>query len=99
MKAEVDKLDINRLVNVLTSLNNSKIKVDYLDVGKLKTIPVDLKIFIDVVANETVKNIKFNILNTKVNSLEKNIPNATILIHINQYNTDKRKLDKKNSRC
>ena len=37
LKAEVYKLDINKLVNVPTSLNNLKIKVDDLDVGKLKT--------------------------------------------------------------
>ena len=43
MKAEVGKLDINKLVNVPTSLNNLKIKIDDLDVGKLKTVPVDLK--------------------------------------------------------
>ena len=43
LKVEVDKLDINKLVNVPTSLNNLKTKVDDLDVGKLKTVPVDLK--------------------------------------------------------
>ena len=42
-KAEVGKLDINTLSNVLTSLNNLKIKIYDLDVGKLKTVPVDLK--------------------------------------------------------
>ena len=31
------KLDINKLTNVPTSLDNMKTKVDYLDVGKLKT--------------------------------------------------------------
>ena len=31
----------------------------------------------------------YNKLNTKVNNLENNIPVATTLIHINQYNTDK----------
>ena len=35
LKAQVDKLDINKLVNVPTRLNNLKTKVDYLDVGKL----------------------------------------------------------------
>ena len=40
LKAYVDKLDINK-TNVPTSLNNLKIKVDDLDVGKLKTVPVD----------------------------------------------------------
>ena len=36
LKTEVDKLDINKLVNVSTSLNNLKTKVDDLVVGKLK---------------------------------------------------------------
>ena len=89
MKAEADKLNINKLVNVPTSLNNLKAKVDDLDVGKLKTMPVDLKKLSDVIDNEVVKNAKFNTLNTKVNNLEKKIPDATTLIHINQYNTDK----------
>ena len=43
LKAEVGKLDINKLVNVPASLNNLKTKVDDLDVGKLKTLPVDIK--------------------------------------------------------
>ena len=43
MKAEVDKLDINKLVNVPTSLNNLKIKVDDLDVGQSRTVPIDMK--------------------------------------------------------
>ena len=33
-------------------------------------------------------------LKTKVNRLEKKIPDATTFIHINQYNTDKHSLDK-----
>ena len=37
LKAEVDKLDINKLMNVPTSLNNLKTKVDDLGVGILKT--------------------------------------------------------------
>ena len=43
LKAEVDKLDINKLTNVPTSLNNLETIVDDLDVGKLKTVPGDLK--------------------------------------------------------
>ena len=43
LKAEVDKLDVNKLVNVSTSLNNLKTKIDDLDVGKLKTVPIDWK--------------------------------------------------------
>ena len=50
------------------------------------------------IVDNVVKNRKFNTLKTKVNSLEKEIPDATILIHINQYNTDKiiGDVDKKN---
>ena len=95
LKAEVDKLDINNLVNVPTSLNNLKTKVDDLDVGKLKTLPVDLKKLSDVVDNEVAKNTKFNTLKTKANNLEKKIPDATDLIPINRYKTNKQNSDKK----
>ena len=71
LKAEVDKLDINKLINVSTSLNNFKTKVDHLDVGKLEIIPIDLKKLNDVVNNEVVKNTKFNTPKTKVNNLER----------------------------
>ena len=71
LKSEVDKLDINRLVNVPSSLNNLKTKVDDLDVGKLKTVPLELKKLSDVVDNKVAKKTKFNTLKTKVNNLEK----------------------------
>ena len=48
------------------------------------------------VDNETVKNTKFNTLKAKVNDLDKKTPDATILIHINQDNTNKENLEKKN---
>ena len=107
LKAEDDKLGINKSVNVPTSLNNSKTKVDYLDVGKLKTGPAVLKKLSYVADNEVVKNTKFNTLTTKVNKLDKKKPDATTLIHINQYNTYKqscwrkeiRDVNKKNTRC
>ena len=70
LKAEVDKLDINKLTNVPTSLNNLKTKVNDLVVRKLKTVPIDLKKLSDVLDNEVVKNRKLNTLETKVNSLE-----------------------------
>ena len=54
-----------------------------------------MKKLIDVVDNEFVKNAKFNTLETKVSSLEKKIPDATTLIHINQNNRNKQNLDKK----
>ena len=95
LKCKVDKLDVNKLVNVPTSLNNLKTKVDDLGAIKWKTVPVDLRKLSDVVDNEVVKNTKFNTIKTKVNILEKKIPDATTLIHINQYNTIKQNLEKK----
>ena len=94
MKDEVDKLGINKLVNVPTSLNNLKTKEDNLDVGKFKTVSIDLKKLSDVVDN-VIKNTKFNRMKTKVNSLEKKFLDATTLIHKNQYNSDKQNLEKK----
>ena len=74
-------------------MNNLNTKVDGLDVGKLKTVPVNLKKLSDVVDNEFVKNKKFNSLKTKANNLDQKIPDATTLIHISQYNTDKQNLE------
>ena len=65
MKAEADKLHINKQVIVPTSVNNVKTKVHDLDVGKFKTVPVDLKKSSDAVDNGGVKNTKFNTLKTK----------------------------------
>ena len=83
LKAQVDKLHINKLTNVPASLNDLKTKIDNLDIGELKTVPADLKKLSDVVHNEVVKNTKFSPLKTKVNYLDKNLPDATTLIHIN----------------
>ena len=47
----------------------------------------------DVVDNEVAKNT--NTLKIKVNNLDKKILDATTLIHINKYNTDKQHLDKR----
>ena len=88
LKADVNKVDINKLVNVSTSLYNLKIRVDDLDIHDLKNLR-------DVVNKEVVKNTKFNKLNIKVNKLDEKIPDATTLIHINQCNTDKQNLEKK----
>ena len=51
LKAAGDKLDIDKLNNALTSLNNLKAIVDDLDVDKLKTVPVELKKLSDSVDN------------------------------------------------
>ena len=76
MKTEPEKLDINKLVNVPTSLNNLETKVDGLDVGKLKT---NIKVS-NVVDQQLVENLNFNTVKTKVNNLDKKIPDATTLI-------------------
>ena len=76
MKTEPEKLDINKLVNVPTSLNNLETKVDGLDVGKLKTI----KKVSNVADQQLVENLNFNTVKTKVNNLDKKIPDATTLI-------------------
>ena len=57
------------------SLSHSKTKVD---VDNLNTVSRDLKKLSDVVNKEVVKK-----LNTKVNKLDKKIPDATALIQIN----------------
>ena len=56
---------LNKLTKVPISLNNLKRKVNYVDVGKLKTIPVDLKQLSDVVDNEVALNSKFSTLKSK----------------------------------
>ena len=43
------------LVNVPTSLNDLKIRLDDLDVGKLNTVPVDLEKLFNVLDNEVAK--------------------------------------------
>ena len=95
MKAEVDKLDINKFVDVLIGFNTLKTKADYLDVDKLKTLPIYLKKLSDAVSKEVLKKTLYN----KLNNLKNKIPDATTLIHINQYSTDKQSdVDKKNWR-
>ena len=46
-------------------MNNSKTKIDDLNVGKLKTVPADLTKLSDVVDDEVAKNTKFNPLKAK----------------------------------
>ena len=53
----------------------------------------------DVVDHKAVENTKFSTRKTKENNLDKKISDTTTLVHINQYNTDKQNLEKKNWRC
>ena len=77
LKAQVDKLDIAKLVNVPTSLNNLKTKVDDIEDGELKTVLIDLKKLNDVVDNEVVKITKLKTLKPKLINLNKKIPDAS----------------------
>ena len=98
LKVEIDKLDIDKLTNVPTSLNDLETKVHDLNVDKVKSVHVDLrrlKKLRDAVDDEVFKNTKFNTIKTKLNNLEKKcIPNAFTLIHINQYNTERQNLER-----
>ena len=85
MKAEVDKLDIAKLISVPTSLNNLKTKVNDSDIGKLKIVAIDLGKLSNIVDNEIMKNTKLSKIRTKVNNLDKKIPDATTLVDVNQY--------------
>ena len=77
LKAQVDKLNIAKLVNVPTSLNNLKTKVDDIEDGELKTVLIDLKKLNDVVDNEVVKITKLKTLKPKLINLNKKIPDAS----------------------
>ena len=55
LKSNVDKLDIDKLKNVLTNLRNLKSKIDKLDIDKLVPVPVDLRKLRNVVKHDVVK--------------------------------------------
>ena len=73
LKSNVDKLDIDKLKNVLTNLSNLKSKVDKLDVDKLVLVPVDLSKLSDVVKND----VKKDVYNAKIKNTEDKIPGIT----------------------
>ena len=61
-------------------------KTDVNKLGKLKTVPNDLKNVNDVVYKEIVVKTLYNALNTEVNNSEKSISDVSTLIQINHYN-------------
>ena len=71
------------MANVSNSLNNLKANVDGFE---------DLKKLRDVVGNGVVKNTKFSTLETKANNVGTKLADATTLIRINQYSTNKQNL-------
>ena len=82
-------VNINKLDNVPSSLNNLKTKVDGSDFNKLKTVIIDFKQLSDVVIEEVLKKKMYKKLNTRVNNLENKVLHETTLIHIKQFNNNK----------
>ena len=80
LKAEFNKLVVNKLVSIPNNFITLKRKVDGLDVERMTTLPVDFKKVSDIVSKEVAKNTKFNKVNTKVNNLENKIPDVSNLI-------------------
>ena len=76
MKSNVDELDIDKLNNVSTNLNNLKSKIDKLDVDKLVPVPVDLCKLSDAVKIDVVKKYVYN---PKIKNIEDKIPDITNL--------------------
>ena len=74
LKSDVDKLDIDKLINVPSNLSNLKSKVDKLDVNKL--VSVDLSKVSDVVKNDVIKKYVYN---AKIKNIEDKIPDLTNL--------------------
>ena len=75
-----EKLGINELVRVPPVLNDLKARICYLDVGKLKTVPIDLKILSNAGNKEVVETNLYKTLSMIVNSLENKILVASTLI-------------------
>ena len=57
LKLNVDKLDIDKLKNVLINLSNLKSNADKIDIYELLLVPVDLSKLSDVVKMMLLKNI------------------------------------------
>ena len=75
------------LKSILASL---KTEVDKINVGKLKTVPVDLSKLSNVVNNDVVRRTVYDKLVTKVNNID-----TTGLVLKTKYDTDKSGLEKK----
>ena len=72
LKSDVDKSDIDKLENMLSSLNSLKTKVDKLHIDRLKPFLVDLITLSNVVEEEVIKKTVFEfLLNRLMNWLKK----------------------------
>ena len=93
LKSDSDKLDIDKLKNVPTNLNNLKInKIDELDVDKLLPVSVDLSKLSDVVKNDVIKK---DVYNAKIKNIEDKKPDITNLATITTLNANINEVKKK----
>ena len=85
---------LNGKVMFIRLIFGLKTEVDKLDIGKLKTVPVDLSKcssdVVNVVKTDVIKKTEYNKLVNKVN----NIDTSEFILKI-KYNADKLKLEKK----
>ena len=77
LKYNAYKLDIDKLKNVPSNLNNLKSKVYKLDADKLVPVLVDLSKLSDVVKNNVVKR---DVLNAQIKSIEDKMPDITNVV-------------------
>ena len=88
LKSDVDKLDIDKLKIVPTSLSNLKSKVDKIDDDKLVPLPVDLGKLYDVVKGDVDKkdayNAKIKNIEDKISAMTNLATNATLNAKINE---------------
>ena len=81
----MDKLDIDKLKNIPTSLSNLISTLDKFDVDKLVYIPVDLSELSDVVKNDVVtKDVYNNNIGDKIPSITNLDTNAALNVKINE---------------
>ena len=92
LKAEVDKLDIDKLKSVPTDLSNLKSKAGKLHIGKLETTPVDLSTLSNLAKNDVIKKTEYN---AKIKNIEDKIPNITNLATKTTLNFKKMRLSLK----
>ena len=88
------KLDLSHHANNLASklnLSKSKAEVDKKDVGKLKSVLVDLSKLSNVVDNEVVKKAVYDKLVAKADAIDNNG-----FVLESKYDTDKSDLEKEN---
>ena len=93
----VTKADIKNITHVDTSnfaskanLANLKTEVNKLDIGKLKTVPANLRKLSNAIKNEVITKTEYNKLVNKINNID-----TSGFILKTKYDADKLQLEKK----